>query len=132
MAGSPKTVDEYIQSLPAEASKALAALRKAIIAAAPGADEKISYRIPFYKLNGHLAAYMAHKEHCSFVTMSHSVVELLKKELVEYEISGTTIHFPYKKPVPSLLIKKIIKKRLAENELKARKKKSKDKPKNNQ
>jgi len=65
-----KTVAEYLSALPVVVHKTLESVRRAIKTAAPGAEELISYKIPFYKYKGHLAALFASKNHCSFVTMT--------------------------------------------------------------
>jgi uncharacterized protein YdhG (YjbR/CyaY superfamily) len=117
-----KTVNEYLEQLDAKTRKLLQQVRNAIKSAAPKAEELISYRIPLYKYNGHLVAFMAQKNHCSFVTMSSPLMKVLKDELKQYDVSGTTIHFQYDKPLPSVLIKKIVKARIKENEEKAKNK----------
>ena len=111
-----KTIKEYINSQPPVVRKTLEQIRKAIKSAAPKAEETISYRIPLYKQHGHLVAFMASKNHCSFVTISRKLVKSLMKELKPYKVSGTTIHFPYNKTIPSSLIKKIVKSRIRENQ----------------
>ncbi|MCI0449245.1 MAG: DUF1801 domain-containing protein [Chlorobi bacterium] len=120
MAKTAKTVDEYLNQISPKARKSLEQLRKAIKSAAPKTEELISYRIPLYKYKGHLTAFMAAKNHVSFVTMSVPLVKSLKNELKPYKVSGTTIHFPYDKPIPATLVKKIMKARMKENEEKAK------------
>ena len=122
----PVSVNEYLASLPPDAGSTLRKVRKAIISAAPKAEEKISYGVPFYRQNGHLTAFLCAKNNCSLVTMSYDVIKKFKAELEPYKISGTTIHFPFNSPLPSVLVKKIIKQRLAENDTK-RKLKNKNK-----
>jgi uncharacterized protein YdhG (YjbR/CyaY superfamily) len=124
MSKPANSVDQYLQTLPASVRQTLEAVRKAVKSAAPDADEVISYRIPVYKYRGDLVAFMAARNHCSFITMSHPLVKALKQELKLYHTSGTTIHFPLDKPLPDALVKKIVKARLKENEEKAGKKKS--------
>ncbi len=115
MAKPANSVKEYLDSLPKDVKKTLSCIRKAIISAAPEAIESISYRIPFYRLNGHLAAIVSHKNHCSFVTMSHDVIKQFKDELKPFKVSGTTIQFQPRSTLPALLVKKIIKARMKEN-----------------
>ena len=124
MALPAKTVDQYLQALPLKVHKTLEVVRKAIKSAAPDAEETISYRIPLYKYKGHLVGFMAFKNHCSFVTMSQSIIKAFKNDLKPYKVSGTTIHFPVDKPLPPSLVKKLVKARLVENKEKAGKKKS--------
>jgi uncharacterized protein YdhG (YjbR/CyaY superfamily) len=115
-----KDVDAYLSQVPPEARRTLAELRKAIKAAAPKAEEVISYRIPTYKHHGPLVHFMAHPNHCSFVTASRAVLKTLKREVEDFDTSGTTIHFSAEHPLPATLVKKIVKARMKENEAKAR------------
>ena len=114
--GKPaKTVNDYIESLPAGASKALTSLRRAIVSSAPGISHSISYRIPFIKYGKTpLAAFAAFKEHCSFITMSSKIVSDFKDKLKNFKVSGTTIRFDPGKPLPAALVKKIVKARIKE------------------
>ncbi len=121
MAKTPKSVDEYLENQEPEVKVALSKLRKAIRSAAPKAEEKIAYSLPYYKQNGALTAFVSHKNHLSFVTMSHSIVKQFKNELKSFKVSGTTIQFQPSNPVPSSLVKKIIKARIKENEERAAK-----------
>lgn len=115
MSKPANSVTEYLDSLPNDVKKALNSLRRAIISAAPDAKESISYRIPFYRLNGHLAAIVSHKNHCSFVTMSHDVIKQFNEDLKPFKVSGTTIQFQPGSTIPEALVKKIIKARIKEN-----------------
>jgi uncharacterized protein YdhG (YjbR/CyaY superfamily) len=109
------TVAEYLGELPDDTRTVLTKLRKAILAAAPKATERIAYRIPVYRINGDIVAFAAFKAHCSLVTMSSKVIEALKNELDTYKISGTTIQFRVDRPLPQALIRKIVKLRIKED-----------------
>lgn len=111
-----KNVDEYLHALPEAVRTTLEKIRQAIKAAAPDAEEVISYRIPTYKFHGPLVHFMAGKNHCSFITVSKSITEIFKEELRPYKISGTTIHFTPEKPLPAALVQKIVRVRIKENE----------------
>lgn len=121
----PKNVDEYLQALPEETQTTLEMVRKTIKAAAPGAEESISYKIPTYKYHGPLVHFVARKNYCSFIVASKSILETFKSELEDYDISGTTIHFTPEKPLPATLVQKIVKARVKENELNNQKKMNK-------
>jgi uncharacterized protein YdhG (YjbR/CyaY superfamily) len=118
-----KTVDEYIDSQPKQFIEVLHRLRKDILSAAPKAEEVISYRIPTYKLDGPLVHFAAFKNHCSFIVVNRDIPMELKKELAGFKISGTTIHFTAENPIPSPLVKKIMKLRLTDKKKNALKKK---------
>jgi len=110
-----KTVDEYIAHAPEQFHAILSDLRQAIKAAAPCATELISYHIPTYKVNGSLVHLAAFKDHCSFITVSKTPLQLYRDELRPFKISGTTIHFTPQKPLPPELVKKIVLARVEEN-----------------
>jgi uncharacterized protein YdhG (YjbR/CyaY superfamily) len=111
------SVDEYISTAEPKAKKALRDIRKTIKAAAPKAEEVISYQIPGYKYHGMLVFFAAWKNHISLYPAPWSA-ESLKKEMSVYEGSKGTIKFPLDKPMPLALIKKMVKYRLKENEMK--------------
>ena len=110
------TVDEYLAIQPEQVRSALEKVRKAIKAAAPKAEEVISYQIPTYKLNGPVAAFAAFPNHCSFFTTSHAIMKTFKDDLKDYDTSGVTIRFPAGKPLPDSLIKKLVIAKIKENE----------------
>jgi len=112
-----KDVDDYLNNLPLEVKTTLENLRKTIKATAPMAEEIISYQIPTYRYHGALVHFMAHKDYCSFFVVNKSILETFKEELIEYDSSGTTIHFTVKNPIPATLVEKIVKERIRQNEL---------------
>lgn len=66
-----KTIDQYLATLDAEKRATLEQLRTVIRAAAPKAEECISYGMPTFKLGGHgLVAFGAGKNHCALYPMS--------------------------------------------------------------
>jgi uncharacterized protein YdhG (YjbR/CyaY superfamily) len=117
MAAKPKTIDEYLAALSADKRAALEKLRKTIKAAAPKAQECISYGLAAFRLNGKaLVAFGATANHCAFFPMSSSTVQAHKDEFKNYDTSKGTIRFPADKPLPVALVKKLVKARIAENE----------------
>jgi uncharacterized protein YdhG (YjbR/CyaY superfamily) len=115
-----RDVDNYLASIPEKERATLEQLRKVIKAAAPEAEEVISYQIPTYKYHGPLVFFVARKNYCSFIVVSKSILELFKSELKPYNTSGTTIHFSAENPLPATLVKKIVKARMKENELRVK------------
>lgn len=112
------TVDEYVAVAPQKEHQVLEELRQTIKAAAPEAEETISYRIPTYKYKGPLVHFATFKDHNSFIVINKSVLETFKKELEDFTTSGTTIHFSSENPLPEELVKKIVKERMKQNEKK--------------
>ncbi len=102
--GAAKNVDEYLAGVPEPARSTLNKMRAAIRSAVPPkATETIT----------------AFSNHCSLFPTA-SVVETFKKELKGFSTSKGTIHFPTDKPLPTALIKKLVKARVAQNESKKR------------
>jgi uncharacterized protein YdhG (YjbR/CyaY superfamily) len=115
---APKTVEEYLAGVPEPARTTLNKIRAVIRSAAPAeATEAISYGMPGFKHNGPVIWYAAFSNHCS-VFPTASVIEKFKDELKGYKTSKGTIQFPVDKPLPAALVKKMVKARLAEIELK--------------
>ena len=112
----PKNVDEYLAGVPEPGRNTLNKLRAAIRSALPPeATETISYRIPAFKHKGVLVWFAAFSNHCSLFPTA-SVVEAFKNELRGFSTSKGTVHFPTDKPVPTALVKRLVKARVAQNE----------------
>ena len=116
-----KSVDAYIAAFPEDIQRALEKMRATIRAAAPGAEEKISYGMPAFAQQGILVYFAAFKEHISLFPTS-SGVRAFRRALSPYETSKGTVRFPIGKPLPLRLIGRIVKFRVAENLKKAEKK----------
>jgi len=119
---APKNVDEYLAGVPKEARATLEKLRQTIKAAAPMASEGISYQMPMYKHHGMVVGFAAFKDHCSIFPGS-AVMDAHRAELSRYDTSKGTIRFPANKPLPAALVKKLVRARIKENEVRANGKK---------
>ena len=115
MEKAPKDVNAYIAAAPTGVRAKLVQLRKITKAAAPKADEGISYSMPYYKYHGALVYFAAFKNHIGFFVPS-PVVEEHKHELKGYETTKATVRFPIDKPLPVALITKLVKARVRKNE----------------
>ena len=112
----PKNIDEYLKSLDKEKRTALQKLRKDIKAAAPGAEECISYKMPAFRFDGRILVYFAAmKKHCSFFPTSYPI-KIHQTELKDYSTSKGTIRFPIDSPLPAALVRKLVKTRIAQIE----------------
>jgi uncharacterized protein YdhG (YjbR/CyaY superfamily) len=110
------THDDYLAGLQDDKRAALEKLRRAIRAAAPKAEECMSYHLPAFRLDGKvLVLYGATAKHCSFFPGSGTAVEAHKGDLEGYSTSKGTIRFDADKPLPVALVRKIVKYRIAEN-----------------
>ena len=115
MAGKPKTIDEYLAALSDDKRAALEKLRKTIRAAAPQAEECISYQLPAFRQNGMLVGFGATANHCALYLMSSTTVKAYQDELKNYDTSKGTIRFQADRPLPAALVRKLVKARIAEN-----------------
>lgn len=116
---APKTVEEYLASVPEPARGTLNSVRATIRSAVrPDTTEGISYGIPTFKYKGPLIGFAAFSNHCSLFVMSGSVLEGFHDELKDYPTSKGTIRFPIDKPLPAVLVRKLVKARIAQNEQK--------------
>jgi uncharacterized protein YdhG (YjbR/CyaY superfamily) len=116
VAAQPKTIDEFLATLSDDKRAALEKLRRTIRAAAPEAEECISYQIPAFRQDGTLVGFGATANHCAFYLMSSTTVEAHKDELKGYDIRKGTIRFQADEPLPAGLVRKLVKARIAENE----------------
>jgi uncharacterized protein YdhG (YjbR/CyaY superfamily) len=116
MRGAPvaKDVDQWLSRLEPKQRAALEKLRAQIRAAAPGAEELISYGQPTFKLYGHLVAFGAFKNHLSFFPMSSTLIAKFP-EAQPFAASSSTMQFQPDKPIPAALVKKLVKARIAQN-----------------
>jgi uncharacterized protein YdhG (YjbR/CyaY superfamily) len=110
----PRTIDEYFAALSGDKRAALEKLRKAIRAAAPTAEECISYGLPAFRLKGKfLVAFGAAANHCAFYL--GSTVQAHKNQLKKYDTSKGTIRFQPSNPLSSALVRKLVRTRIAKN-----------------
>jgi uncharacterized protein YdhG (YjbR/CyaY superfamily) len=113
---APKTVDQYLASVPEPTRTTLNKMRAAIRSAVPkDSVEVISYGIPAFKQKRIFVWYAAFSNHCSLFPTG-AIIEKFKNELKTFSKSKGTIHFPTDKPLPTALIKKLVKARVAQAE----------------
>lgn len=116
--GIPRNMDEYIDRFPKDVQVILRKVRTTIRKAAPGAEEKISYRMPTFALKGNLVHFAAWKEHIGFYPAPTGIEEF-KTELSAYKGARGSVQFPLDKPIPYDLIGRIVKYRVRENQNRA-------------
>jgi uncharacterized protein YdhG (YjbR/CyaY superfamily) len=110
----PTTIEEYINAAPAEVQEKLIQLHQCIRKAAPGAIENLKWRMPAYSYQKILVTFAGFKNHIGFYPMP-SAMEAFKKELGNYKMGEGSVQFPLHKPLPLILISKIVKFRVKES-----------------
>lgn len=114
IAETPKNIDDYIASFPADVQAILEQVRKTIQVAAPEAEEAISYAMPTFKLHGNLVHFAAYKNHIGFYPAPRGLEEF-KDELSGYKGAKGSVQFPINQPMPLELIARIVAFRVKEN-----------------
>ncbi len=110
----PATIDEYLAGVSPDKRAALQKLRHSIKAAAPGAEECISYGMPAFRLGGRMLVWFgAATHHCSFYPGAYPI-QALKADLEAYRTSKGTIRFPPDRPLPGTLVRRLVRARIGE------------------
>ena len=108
-------IDAYLATLPPDLRAALTMLRRAILRAAPEVTEAISYGAPAVQYRGRpLVAYRAARDHASFFPMDPAVIKAHRDELAGFATSKGTIRFSATQPIPEVLVRAIVRERMAE------------------
>ena len=109
----PCSIDEYIASAPEKVRPILQAIRRTVRKSAPKAEERISYRMPAFFLDGALVYFATFKKHIGFYPPVRD--EALKALLREYLGPKGNLQFPLSEPMPHALIARVVKARMSEN-----------------
>jgi uncharacterized protein YdhG (YjbR/CyaY superfamily) len=110
----PLGVDDYLAALSEDKRAALERLRRAIRAAAPRAEECISYRLPAFRLDGRMLVWFgASANHCAFYP--GAVVEAHKNDLKDFDTRKGTVRFQPDQPIPVAIVRKLVRARIAKN-----------------
>ena len=87
-----------------------------IHAAAPGAEERISYGLAGFRFQGKaLVAIGATPGHCALYLMSSTVLGSFAGELEGFDTSKGTIRFDPASPLPAALVRRLVRARITEN-----------------
>jgi len=112
---APNSVAEYLASIPEQSRETFLQLQSVIRSAVPPeAEEVISYGIPAFKHGRILVWFAAFANHCSLFPTA-AVIQEFRDDLKGFSISKGTIHFPIGKRLPTALIKKLVKARVADS-----------------
>lgn len=111
----PKTIDEYLATLTADRRDSLEKLRKMIRALVPRSEECISYSMPAFRVDGRVVAgFRATSKGCSYYPFSGRTLTTLATDLAAYDQTKSALHFGPGRSLPTALVRKLLKARLAE------------------
>jgi uncharacterized protein YdhG (YjbR/CyaY superfamily) len=121
---APTTIADYIAAFPPDVQAILEKIRSTAREAAPQAEEKISYKMPAFFLDGVLMFFAAFKKHIGIYPPVRGDKKL-NKELARYRGEKGNLKFPLDEPMPYELIAKVVKFRLKEHRERMRAKRKK-------
>ena len=111
---APGTIDEYIAGFPADVQSILKKIRLSIRKAAPQAEEKISYKMPAFALDGDLIYFAAFKKHIGIYPPVRGDKKL-SKEIARYRGEKGNLKFPLDEAIPYDLITRVVEFRVKEH-----------------
>lgn len=97
------SIDEYIAQQPAEVQPLLRQVRETIRAAAPAAEERISWRMPTFWQGENIIHFAAFKKHLGIYPGDLSLAPF-EERLAGYSRTKGAIQFPYDQPLDYQLI----------------------------
>ncbi len=107
------TVGEYIRACPPPARRKLTEIRKLIRKEAPGAQEKISYRMPAFFLDRNLVYFAAFRNHVGFYPGA-STLSAFKSKIQGFKNAKGSIQFPLDRALPTALIRSMVRFKIRE------------------
>ena len=110
----PTSVDEYIRSYPPDVRKKLTQMRLLIRRIAPEAEERLSYGMPAFFLNGVLVWFAAHTQHIGFYPKANAIKKF-RRDLARFKTAKGSVQFPLEQPLPVRLISTMVRYRVLEN-----------------
>lgn len=108
-----RSIDAYIETRPPEIRPILEDVRRAILRAilraAPAADETINYQMPTFTIDGkYLVHFAAWRNHVGLYPAPAVDDETLWRDLAPYRAARGTLRFPYDEPLLVGLIERVV------------------------
>ena len=110
----PKSIDEYIAAFSPEVQSILEEIRSTIRGAVPGAEEKISYQMPAFSLDGAFIYFAAFKRHIGVYPPVEGD-QALRMAISPYVGEKGNLRFPLDEPIRYDLIRRVAKARAKEH-----------------
>lgn len=107
-------IDHYIAACEPKVRTVMNTVRALVRKVAPAATEKFSYRMPAFEQEGMLLYYAPFKNHLGIYPPVKGDAALAKA-LAPYRGEKGNLRFPFDKPMPYPLIRRVVRARLAEH-----------------
>ena len=117
-APKPESIDQYIAACPQDVRGVLRQIRDVVRAAAPDAQEVISYQMPAFMQDGILIYFAAFKKHIGVYPPVRGNAAL-EKSVAPYAGEKGNLRFELDEPIPLDLIERIVRFRVEQNQAKA-------------
>jgi uncharacterized protein YdhG (YjbR/CyaY superfamily) len=112
-------IDEYLENIAPAQRAEYERIRKIVKQLVPEMEETISYGIPTFKYKGKYVLYFAaFKTHMSVYPIFKDLLEDLKDKLGDFKLTKETLNsrgtaqFTEGNPVPEILVREVVKRRL--------------------
>ena len=110
MTTTPATVGDYLAALPEPVRERVAAIRSAIHAAVPGTEERISYAMPTFVLDGrplvHVAAW---SRHIALYPLPQAIADAdLERAVAPYRGAKDAMQLPHRQELPLDLVVRVV------------------------
>lgn len=105
------SIDDYIESAPPDTRPILQEIREIVSKEAPGAEERISYRMPALFRGGVIIYFAGFKGHIGTYPPVHGDTSL-ENALARYRGEKGNLRFPLDEPIPYPLIRRVVRARL--------------------
>ena len=110
-----KDIDAYLATLKGPQRATLDRLRKTIRSILPKGVECISYGMPAFRVDGAVVAgFRATATGYSYYPFSGATLRSMASDLEDYEQTKSALHFSAAEPLPTTLVRRLIRTRLAE------------------
>jgi uncharacterized protein YdhG (YjbR/CyaY superfamily) len=111
----PALIDDYLADLSASQREGLTRLRALLHDMIPGAEETIKTRVPALRYKGKtVVGFGATAKHLALYVMFGDALRALEADLKDFDATSRVIRFSSSAPLPSALVRKIVRFRLAE------------------
>ena len=105
-------VTAYVARLAPPQRKHIKLLLSIIKSVAPKCEERVSWGMPFFRIDGKLfMGAAAFKAHCDLFPVSARIQKKFARELKAYEAEKSMLKFPLDRKIPTGLVRKLVKAR---------------------